>query len=568
MRHCTQLAQTTSHTAPRFLLSSVMLEAREHVVVPIVCLVQTAPDTHSFMALCPTPASGPAILHLEDRGMIDPKNAAALNAVSPLVVASSLNPSQIKAACHAQYEILSRPSIDLFDGQRFSTISLAVFWDAYVPNPLSLPSIPRHAKLTIHCEPGSCDTENHIGIADIRKQLETLAEWNVLRESHPEWTVCGVAAPGDDDMDTSPPDDAQAQPKPLLSAAVDAFLESRQKRLHISTAVPTTKASASSTHMLVDGFGAIRQRTEFDFAEQMWLFFHRAERRDDMVDALTAVIEELETGRLLPRVAKDNLCSLANVIRSCLKLAAQQHSTDAREQRESISATFDFWLEQPLECLVDAGIWKLKRDYQVFFLEGNVASRHQLEPFIDPTLALGDQIQRLWCLHRVLEVYNLVKTNILALPDQVTRAIVQATLRYYKSMLDAPAEASGDDSEMEGNSGASSRSWDQPLVLEVAMPKFSAESQKAVAALCSSFDASMWMAAVPLGVDGASKAIVVLDQASALVHVGGELGDEIRRSVEAAAAQSWVPGDRAVPVRAVVGKVHIGVRLACEAGPE
>lgn len=46
-----------------------------------------------------------------------------------------------------------------------------------------------------------------------------------------------------------------------------------------------------------------------------------------------------------------------------------QTAPDFDEQKEAISRTFDYWLEQPLEVMVEIGIWKLKRDF-CFYLIG------------------------------------------------------------------------------------------------------------------------------------------------------------------------------------------------------
>jgi len=69
-------------------------------------------------------------------------------------------------------------------------------------------------------------------------------------------------------------------------------------------------------------------------------------------------------------VHKSNLSKFANIIRNCLKLAHTQTSPDAYEQKEVIAETFDLWQRQPMECLVEIGIWKLKRDY-CHYLIGN-----------------------------------------------------------------------------------------------------------------------------------------------------------------------------------------------------
>ena len=87
-----------------------------------------------------------------------------------------------------------------------------------------------------------------------------------------------------------------------------------------------------------------------------------ANNKDDMIDALTAVVEELETGRLQPVINKSNHSSLATAIRDCFKLARLKTAVDVEEQRDAIARAFDYWLESPLEWIVEVGLGKLRKD--------------------------------------------------------------------------------------------------------------------------------------------------------------------------------------------------------------
>ncbi|RUP50336.1 hypothetical protein BC936DRAFT_139596 [Jimgerdemannia flammicorona] len=121
--------------------------------------------------------------------------------------------------------------------------------------------------------------------------------------------------------------------------------------------------------VIVDAFSTLSTRKDLDFTERFWKFCQNAQNQDDLIDALTAVIEELETGRLRPMIHKENHSNLGNLIRDCIKLTLLQTTADHDEQRETIGRAFDYWLASPLECLCEVGMFKLRRDY-CFYLVG------------------------------------------------------------------------------------------------------------------------------------------------------------------------------------------------------
>ena len=114
---------------------------------------------------------------------------------------------------------------------------------------------------------------------------------------------------------------------------------------------------------------------------------------EDLIDALTLVIEELESGTLktvvcatakhtgqnnktdqpnLIQVHSSNYTPFATNVRECLKLSLITNAPDINDQRDSLSKAFDHWIENPLECLVEIGAYKLGRDY-AHFLAGKYA---------------------------------------------------------------------------------------------------------------------------------------------------------------------------------------------------
>ncbi|KAH9275711.1 hypothetical protein BASA83_002012 [Batrachochytrium salamandrivorans] len=468
----------------RHLLSEIMLQSEHQITVPIIAYTVSTTKEPLYYGLWPVNGKSLTIISLSYRGDVgfSGHHVASFKSIIP-----DIKEIPSKATCSAKYEILARPILMADDGKSYSTIDLNVAWDEYDLKPLCKPLNPSKSILTILNEPGCSDPESYVSLSHIRQQLNTLITWNRIRQDDPEWSSCS----SDSRADTDPP-----QSNFPLSESVDAFLTEIKTSLEtLNDPRPVTKVAEQSESNLTSSlcdFSPLKQREGYDFAEQVWIFCQRGRSRGDITDALTAIIEELETGRVLPCVAKDNLSNLANIIRSCLKVSVQKHAMDTKEQRDSIAATFDFWLEQPLECLVDAGLWKLKRDYEFYLLENNITSRHQLEFFMDASLSFDDQIVRLHCLHRTLELVLLIKSNILVLPVDILRSIVQSTLRYYIDLIEKHAESSISEGMI--------LNVDKPLVVEVELPKFSAVVQKAVSTLTNCFEVSFWKAIFDAGV--------------------------------------------------------------------
>jgi hypothetical protein len=67
-------------------------------------------------------------------------------------------------------------------------------------------------------------------------------------------------------------------------------------------------------------------------------------------------------------VHKTNRTSFANIVRQCISLYRMETTGDYNERKSSISSTFDFWIEQPFECLVEMGVAKLQKDYCYYFI--------------------------------------------------------------------------------------------------------------------------------------------------------------------------------------------------------
>ncbi|KAJ3300411.1 hypothetical protein HK104_000925 [Borealophlyctis nickersoniae] len=346
-------------------------------------------------------------------------------------------PQHPQCRISATYEMAHDNLLKVSDAPT-SSIVLDFTWRG-VRELLDPPPSSAHIFMKIRNVYGEADCENQIPTSAIRAELEQLSKWDRILA-------------GDNWPDIADEERTASS----LAATVDAFLN------QIKQEGPTVEMEEPvETAFDFIASSPLPARPDMDFTERFWKFAQGAVNRADLVDALTAVIEELETGRLQPPVNKANHSAFANVIRDCFKLVRLQTSADYDDQKEAIGRIFDYWLEQPMEVMVGIGISKLKRDYCHYLIGNEVASWDRLEPFLDETLPLEEQVLHLRRLHRVFELWSLLRFNVLHMPHEVLRIIIQAALeQYHKDALQSA----------EGGSHVSSP--EATLVYRVAVPRY------------------------------------------------------------------------------------------------
>ncbi|KAI9014825.1 hypothetical protein BC832DRAFT_170625 [Gaertneriomyces semiglobifer] len=350
------------------------------------------------------------------------------------------NASDYCLRVYAKYDILSESLFKLKPNAAGNSIVMEVSWKG-CQSTLSSPPPSAQAILRIRSVCGEHDPENHLATASLRKELMKLVEWDQIRQRDcwpPETEQSqGLAADRVDDWVRGTItlhwsfffvciiDHFTIQ---ILTEAIkdEGFNMTEQQSL------PASNSSMSSVTFDLDASTTLPERQDLDFAERFWKFTSGlATSQADLLLSLTTVIEELETGRLQPLVNKYNPSSFARTIRDLYRLSRMQTASDADDLKESISRTMDYWLEQPLEVLVEIGIWKLKRDYCFWLVGSGVVRWDELDAFIDATLPLTHQVQRLLKLHRVMELFHLMKSNLVSLPFESLRTLIGVAMHTY-----------------------------------------------------------------------------------------------------------------------------------------
>lgn len=127
-------------------------------------------------------------------------------------------------------------------------------------------------------------------------------------------------------------------------------------------------------------------RADLDFTEKLWNFCSTVSSEDDLRAVLGATFDLLDRGEIFPMVHKSNESALAGLVRDAIKLSRTKASSrDHNEQRGLLSQTFQSWLSRSLQCTIETGLCKLKRDYVHYLVGNDVATWEDLVRKIYPT---------------------------------------------------------------------------------------------------------------------------------------------------------------------------------------
>jgi hypothetical protein len=275
--------------------------------------------------------------------------------------------------------------------------------------PTSSTSTTSSTTTTTSTSPDDDDDDLHPTSFTLRcmeTELRKLAAWNNLRPSTTselgldallgDWdqSVCG--------LDTRTLERAYGgQP---ANVRVESFLDACKDNAGVDEIVTsmcrsTTSTAAASTATTTKttsrppAAASLAIRKDLDFVELVWMFLQTAYNRDDVLDALHAIIEELETGRLVPHVGRQGSVGATSSSSSSAAATSSQHgssgfasavkdlvrahtlntSLEKEELRSDVMRRFDYFLEEPWEWVVEMGVAKMRRDYLVYLLGESLA---------------------------------------------------------------------------------------------------------------------------------------------------------------------------------------------------
>ncbi|KAJ2779616.1 hypothetical protein H4R18_003924, partial [Coemansia javaensis] len=314
---------------------------------------------------------------------------------------------------------------------------------------------------------------------------------------HPWQQAAARTDDGEDQTETLDDPATAADPSPTEAAQMLArHREAFGKRIDefIDASIYDARGSAAAGQQArADGACALEgfpAREGLDFTERLWSLAHHAHDASDLSEAMAAVAEGLETGRLQPFIHHGNRSPLALAVRQALQMAQATTLVEEEAERERLAAQLDAWVDgQPLDPFVHSGVHKLRADFWFYFVGGRLATPRQVEPFLDLDLEPRLLVTRFRLLLRALGVWWLLRQAAPGMPRQFLCQALGALLGHFAAQLPALDLQPG--SEADG----AATNCDDPLRIVVFLPVYSSEVQDFVAAVAGSFDPARYTVA-------------------------------------------------------------------------
>lgn len=187
----------------------------------------------------------------------------------------------------------------------------------------------------------------------------------------------------------------------------DAFLKNQENR---SGQVDSDIGDVASKFIL-------DERSNFDFTDHLWKILSNCTNYQDLVEALKYTFVALSNGELQPMVHRGNNTMVAQLVRD---------SFTGKLRIPNLAGLY------PVELLVEIGVQKLKQDYLFAFLSKDLATRENLEPFVQQTGGeFNDQFKKLEKMHSVIELIAMFQFY-LKIPISNLSAIARDVIYYYE----------------------------------------------------------------------------------------------------------------------------------------
>ena len=216
-----------------------------------------------------------------------------------------------------------------------------------------------------------------------------------------------------------PSQEDSIEPAKPLALHVDAFLEDASSPL--TQPLEVTVLSPTADHNVYDA------RTDLDFAERLWMFAKEVQSPTDLQEVFADVFKAVLLSKVQPFLHRSGSSMLATLFRQALLCSSH-------DERQTIAAKLQALLSEDkvLNCLVEIGIEKLRRDHRSFFIGSDLATGIQLDHFFEGSS--GDVLQMCHCickLHSVMEL-NVSALSFLNLPTSTLSSLTKIALEVYR----------------------------------------------------------------------------------------------------------------------------------------
>ena len=338
---------------------------------------------------------------------------------------------------YALYEVMGSANIDIEDVQH-SKILVEFVWDQVT----ALLEVPPHScdgVVHIRCVPGN----EHLSTYPLYLELQRVEQFfELLDDEEIPWP----ASSGD-----------ASEP---VSDKMTAFLEKLDSGSVFS---PIAAGDSTITSPLRQLTFSEFTRKDLDFTERLWLILKDTCDEEDLTTSFQIMLSALFSGECQPVVHTTNKTPFAELIRDllqCEKNELRQQLQERAQEYTSIIAA--------IECLVEIGTDKLRRDYAQFLFQEELATMGQLTLFLNSKLSTLGKVSNIRKLHQTIELVSMAK-SLSKIGHENVRALTQQALAFY-----------------------SNHSADDLPIFSLSLPAFGSPSGTAVKGVCTDLQPSVW----------------------------------------------------------------------------
>lgn len=174
------------------------------------------------------------------------------------------------------------------------------------------------------------------------------------------------------------------------------------------------------------GIGEALRRQDLDNTECLWLFLEEFTSADKIVFCLQVIFSALFEGEYQPVLCTTNQTQIGKLMKEivCCK-------TDREKSIIKMEMTQAFSTSVALECVLEIGLEKLRKDYSNFFIKQELVTKDRLDYYLAKDVPMAKKVQRLSKLHCILSLVTLaISYGHVKYPE--LRELVVAALKFYE----------------------------------------------------------------------------------------------------------------------------------------
>ena len=222
-------------------------------------------------------------------------------------------------------------------------------------------------------------------------------------------------------------EDQETFDKQELEANVRAFLEDLKLNSFGSSEPESISQSPSSNVTAPFGIAEALRRQDLDNTECLWLFFKDFTSAEKIVFCLQIIFSSLFQGEYQPVLCATNQTLIGKLMKGVVCCQTEREKAIIKMEMAQ-----DFNTSAALECVLEIGLEKLRKDYTNYFFKQELVTKDRLDYYLAKDVPMDEKVQRLLKLHCILSLVTLA-ISYAHIKYHDLRELVVAALKFYEA---------------------------------------------------------------------------------------------------------------------------------------